>query len=172
MHARAWLIVLAWAIAACAPALDWRESRPEGTGLVVLFPCKPENFERRVEVAGAPVRMRLQSCAAAGSTFALGHFELADPARIGPALEALQAAMAANLGDAAPRRQAWSARGVNAQPEPVSLAAAGKLGDGTAVRAQAVFFAKGLRVYQASVVGARLDDPALETFFSGLKADS
>lgn len=169
MHARACPIALAWALAACAPALDWRESRPEGTDLVVLFPCKPENFERTVEVTGTSVRMRLQSCAAAGSTYAISHFELADPARIAPALEALQTAMAANLDDAAPRRRAWNQRGANAQPEPAHLAVRGKLGDGTAALAQAVFFAKGRRLYQASVVGAKLDDAALDTFFAGLR---
>ena len=169
MHARAWLIVLAWAVAACAPALDWRESRPERADLFALFPCKPEKLERRIEVAGEAVQMRLHSCAAAGSTFALGHFELADPGHLGPALAALQSAMAANLGDTAPLRSAWNLNGASAQPEPVRLAVAGKLPDGSAARAQAVFFVKGRRVVQASVVGERLDEAALDAFFAGLK---
>jgi hypothetical protein len=169
MHARAWLIVLAWAFAACAPALDWRESRPEGADLVALFPCKPEKLERRVEVAGQQVQMRLQTCAAAGHSFALGYFRLEDPGRIGPALAALQASMADNLGAQTPGREAWSLVGANAQPEPVRLALSGRLSDNTAAEARAVFFAKGLTVYQASVVAARLDESALEPFFAGLR---
>jgi hypothetical protein len=49
---------------------------------------------------------------------------------------------------------------------------AGRRPDGAAVRQQAVFFAKGLRVYQASVVGETLSGEAVDTFFAGLKLPS
>jgi hypothetical protein len=169
MHAPAWRIVLAWALVACAPALDWREVRSAGGELVGLLPCKPEAFDRRLEVAAQAVRMRLLSCAASGSTWAIGELELTDPSRAGAVLAALQAAMARNLGDAQPRRMPWSQHGAMALAETVRLRAAGSLGDGNAAQAEAVFFAKGAQVYQASVVGARLDAEAVETFFGALK---
>jgi hypothetical protein len=172
MHARAWLIVLAWALAACAPALDWREVRTAGGGLVGLLPCKPERFERRLEVAGQVVRMRLLSCAAAGATYAIGELELADPSRAATVLEELQAAMARNLGEAAPQRAPWSMRGAVALAPTQRVRASGTLGDGTAVRAEAVFFARGSQAYQASVVAARPDPEAVEAFFAALKLPS
>jgi hypothetical protein len=172
MHARARLIVLAWALAACAPALDWREVRTEGAGLVGWLPCKPERFDRRLEVAGQAVRMRLMSCAAAGATYAIGELELPDPSRAGAVLEALQGAMARNLGEAAPQRAPWSVPGAVALAQMQRVRASGTLGDGTAVRAEAVFFARGTQAYQASVVGAHTEAEAVEAFFGALKLPS
>jgi hypothetical protein len=38
-----------------------------------------------------------------------------------------------------------------------------------AVHQEAAFFARGLRVYQASVISPKIDRDAAETFFAGLK---
>lgn len=172
MHARAGLMVVAWALAACAPALDWRDVRSAGGGLVGLMPCKPERFDRRVEVAEQAVRMRLMSCAAAGGTYAIGELELADPSRAGAVMEALQQAMVRNVGAAEPSRTPWSIRGAVALAQMQRLRVSGALGDGSAVQAEAVFFAHGAQVYQASVVAGRPDAEAVEAFFAALKLPS
>jgi hypothetical protein len=59
-------------------------------------------------------------------------------------------------------------------PHPLAarLSLEGRGTDGAAVHEQAVFFARGLRVYQATVVGPVLDAEAADTFFSGLKLAS
>ena len=50
--------------AACTPTLDWREVRPEASGLVALFPCKPDRHARRA-VAGVCGRLTLLRAAPA-----------------------------------------------------------------------------------------------------------
>jgi hypothetical protein len=45
----------------------------------------------------------------------------------------------------------------------------GRLPDGAPVQEHAVFFTRGLRVYSATVIGAKPALPAVETFFGGLK---
>ena len=54
-------------------------------------------------------------------------------------------------------------------PEALRLAVAGRFPDGAALREEAAFFSRGLRVYQATVVGARPAPQAVESFFSGLR---
>ena len=41
--------------------------------------------------------------------------------------------------------------------------------DGTPLRGQAGFFSRGMRVYQATVIGPRIDADAADTFFTGLR---
>ena len=45
----------------------------------------------------------------------------------------------------------------------------GRLPDGTPVIEHAAFFVQGLMLYQASVIGAKPNPEAVETFFAGLK---
>jgi hypothetical protein len=45
----------------------------------------------------------------------------------------------------------------------------GRFPDGTQVRQELLFFVKGTVVYQATVLGARVDASAVDTFFEGLK---
>jgi hypothetical protein len=54
-------------------------------------------------------------------------------------------------------------------PHAVRFSAEGKGADGTPVREQAGVFARGLQVYQATVVGPRLDPQGTEAFFNGLR---
>ena len=71
---------------ACAPALDWREVRPAGSGITLLFPCKPDSHARQVQLGPHSVRLELHACTAAGTTWALAFADMGDPARVGPAL--------------------------------------------------------------------------------------
>ena len=54
--------VAATSMWACSPSLDWREVRPLDSSVVALFPCKPSGQERRVLMAGQPVRLTLLAC--------------------------------------------------------------------------------------------------------------
>jgi len=59
--------------------------------------------------------------------------------------------------------------GMTPNAEAVRLAATGRLPDGARVQAHIVFFTKGLRVYQGSVVGAQPSAEANEVFLAGFR---
>jgi hypothetical protein len=88
---------------------------------------------------------------------------------VAPALAALRAAAAANLGAAAPQARAWQPPGATPNPEAARLVLDGRMPDGATATAQAAFFARGTVACQATVLGARPPAEAVETFFAGLK---
>ncbi len=164
--------VAAFVLAACTPALDWREVRPVDSEAVALFPCKPQRASRDVMLAGVRVRMHLASCTAQAVTYALGYALLGDPADVNTALNEMRSASAANIGAKTATRSAWSVSGMTPNPLAEKLTMQGHDAQGEAVREEAAFFVKGLRVYQATIVGPKLDKEAVDTFFSGLKLSS
>lgn len=153
----------------CSPALDWREFQPEGSGIVATFPCKPDRHVRTVKLAVQTVRMEMLACAADDTQFALAFFDLDDPAKVATALDELQGLAAGNLG--ASERQARRAQvaGMTPHPEAAQLKLQGRQPDGSTLQEEALFFAKGLRVYQATVLGRTLRPGAAETFLAGLR---
>lgn len=165
-------LALAWLLGACSPTLDWREVRPEGSGVLAMFPCKPTQHARRLSLAGHPVLLNLVACSAGDATWALAFAELDDPARLGPALEALRAATVDNLGAGQAGPQALPLAVPGATPHPASgrVGFSGQRPDGQALQAQVAVFAKGTRAFQATVIGPQLDADGLEAFFSGLQA--
>jgi hypothetical protein len=163
------VVALCAALAACAPALNWREVRPEGSGAQLLFPCRPDVQERRVALAGPPVRLSLQVCTAADLTWALAHADVADPGRVAPALAALLSGAAANLGAAASAFAAQTVPGATPQAASGRSRLSGKLPDGRPVQMQVLVFAHGTRVFQASVVGGVLPDEAVEAYLTSIR---
>jgi hypothetical protein len=155
--------------AACSPALDWREVRPEAAGLVVLLPCRPSSYARSLRLAGQTVTLHLQACSADGLTWALAFADLTDPALVPAALAELQAAAANNLGASGSIALPLDIRGATPNAASRHLQIAGKLPDGKPVREQTAVFSKGTRVFQATVLGPELPTDAVETFFSGLR---
>ena len=156
-------------LAACSPALDWRESLAEGSGLVASFPCRPDRHGRSVALGGTTVQIDMLVCAAAGATYAVSYFDVIDPAGIGPALGALGEAMLSNVQGAGPQLTPLQIPGMTPNAQSLRLAVVGRKPDGSALQAQAAFFTKGLRVYQAAVIGAALTGDAVDPFFAGLK---
>ena len=164
------MLMLVCAATACTPVLDWREVRPEGAGLVTLFPCKPAGYARRVPLAGMTVEMSLSACSAGAVTYAVGYVDIGQPQLVARALDELIAAAARNIG--ATRAQASTplfVEGMTPNPQAGRQAFAGQLSDGLRVEERVAVFVRGTRVYQATVVGARLDVEAVETFFGALR---
>ncbi len=157
------------ALVACSPVLDWRDVRVDGAALTALFPCRPERRARSVPVAGANVRMEMVACTAGGGTFAASFVDLEDPAAVTAVLEAFRAAAVANLGGAAPRQLPFALGGMTPNAASARLVIAGRLPDGTVVQEHAAFFVRGLRVYQASVIGKEPSPDVVEAFMAGLK---
>lgn len=135
----------------------------------VSFPCRPDRFARAVVVAGAGVRMEMLVCEAAGSTFSLGFFDVADPTQVAVSLREIRAAMLTNVRGAAFTSGPAKVIGMTPNLQALRVSGAGQLPDGLAVEVHAAFFARGLRVYQTTLIGARPQAQAIETFFDGLK---
>lgn len=164
------VLALACVVAACTPVLDWREVRPDGAGLVALFPCKPAGHVRRIVLADTPVEMTIYACAAGGATYAVAFADLGQAQLVERGLVALAESAARNIG-AVPSAQVVPASvpGMTPNPRAQRLSLAGQLADGTPVQEQAAVFSRGTRVYQATVVGAHLADEAIDMFFGALR---
>ena len=113
--------------------------------------------------------MRMDACAAGGATFAVSVVDLSDPALAPIAQQELRTVAVANVKGDAPQAMPWRLAGTTPNAETTRISTRGSLPDGTPIIEHAAFFTKGLKVYQASVVGAAPNPEALETFFAGLK---
>lgn len=145
-------------LAACQPALNWREVRPEKSGAVALFPCKPDVEQQ----AG----MGLAHCEAGGLKFALSWADAPDPTQSGAALKAMAQALAAKLGQPLPAAQPLQVAGMTPLPE----AAQHRIAVGSAVTHVAVF-AHGGRVYQVIMAGPQDDTAAWDALIAGLRVE-
>ena len=161
---------LLWSLAACSPPYNWREVRPEGTGLNLLLPCKPDKAQKTVTLGGAPVLLTLMGCDAAGATFAVAAADLGDVALASPALAQWQNLTLANMKAAMPVKSSpLKVQGESVAAPPVLVTARGQRADGSAVIGQAAYFARGSQVFQVVVYADKLLPDVSETFFSSLK---
>lgn len=161
--------LLGLALCACSPALDWRQVQPEGWGLQAAMPCRPDHQQRQLVLAGAPVTLALVVCSAADHTFALASADIADPSRVGPALQALLVAAQANLQAQVLAEGPAPVPGMTPQPGALRRLLAGRMPDGRAVREQVQVFAHGLRVFQATVVGPEAGAAPVAPFLDALQ---
>lgn len=169
----AWPLLAVFSLAGCAPAHDWREVRPEGSGgLVLMLPCRPDTQSREVTLAGRKLKLTLAACSAGGQTWALAFGDVADPAAVGPALDELRVSAARNLGAMPPSTTPLSVPGATPNAGNTRFAIEGKLPDGSAVQEQAAVFTRGTLVFQATAVGPKLPAEAADTFFAGLRFPS
>lgn len=171
-HRAAWVLsfsTMLLGLVACAPSLDWREIKPEDSNAVAMFPCKPTTDARMVALAGARVRMVLVACRAGDVTWALAFADVADPAKVTPALQDLRASNAGNLAGTPSVTGPMRVAGMTPNPQAERVQLQGRLPGGDAVRLESGFFVRGTRVYQATVMGKSLDTEAVTTFFDGLK---
>lgn len=166
------LVLVLLATLGCSPALDWREVRPEGAELLLLFPCKPTSHARQVRLAEHTVRLNLQACSADGATWAVAVADVGDPRRVAPALRELHRAAADNLSVAPGSLQPWPVPGATPQPDSGLAVLRGKTPQGGPVVSRTVFFARGMQVYQATVMGGDPSAQALEQFFGSLRLSS
>jgi len=143
-------------LAACQPTLNWRETRPAGSGAAALFPCKPEVEQRAA--------MGLAQCEAGGLRFALSWADAPDPTQAGAALKAMTQALAAKLGQPLPAARGLQVPGMTPLPEAGQHRLSGPGG----VTRMAVF-AHGGRVYQALMSAAQDDEAAWDSFVAGLR---
>jgi hypothetical protein len=164
--------IVAGLLAGCSPALDWREVRPAGTAVVATLPCKPNASSRTVQLAGHPVRLSMLACKADGTTWALAAADVAEPARVGPALQALRESTRANLQGEVVEAAAVVVRGATPHEAQARVRVGGRKQDGSPASAQFIVFSHGTQVFQAIALGGRWPEPAAETFFESLRVGS
>ncbi|PHM19159.1 MAG: hypothetical protein CK604_13510 [Curvibacter sp. PD_MW3] len=155
-------------LAACSPALNWREVSLDG-GLKALLPCKPDHGSRQMPLAGRAVEMQMVGCEAGGAMFAVAHVKLGGVSEVAPAQASWQAAMLANMQASTPQLEAYSLKGAGVAPTPVRLSAQGRRSDGHAVVVQGVWFAKGEDLYHAVIYADKVGSDMAEPFFSGFE---
>ena len=180
-------------LAACNPAMNWRETRIKDTALVAMLPCKPDAGARVVPLGGRNVSLHMTGCDAGGATFAVAH-AIIDQASAAPAVLAQwRTATLANMGAVSSRDVPLGARfsstssgtsngassgtssgGGVGTPSAGSTAlmlvtAQGRRKDGSAVAMQGAWFAKDAQVFHAVVYAERISPEVTEAFFSGLR---
>jgi len=166
---RCWLVVASAALAACSPALDWREVRPDGGVLTAWLPCKPQRRVREIDLAGGRVSMEMLGCRAQGSTWGLTSADVGDTARVEPALAALRTARAANLGGEETSATPSAVPAGPASRPALALRVAGRNAAGEAVVERSLLFAAGTRVFHVAVIGIEPSAEALDSFFGQLR---
>lgn len=141
-------------LAACAPDLNWRDVRAEGTPVVLSLPCKPVEQRRTALLAGRSVALQLRVCDAGGVTWAWLWADVADPAAVGPALTALVTGAHANVGAPVLPLEAFTVPGATPRPEGGQARLVGQLPDGRTVAEHLLVFAVGTQVHQVTALAA------------------
>jgi len=162
-------LLLALAAAACTPTFNWREIRVEDTPLRAMLPCKPDKASRKVPMGGTDVELDVLGCETGGATFAVLHADLQDPLRADEVLVQWNRATLANLHGTVTSSQPFSPRGATPLPGAQRISAAGRRQDGSAVRGEAAYFARGSQVFQAVVYASEPRPEWLQPFFDGLR---
>lgn len=168
-------VTAALLVGGCSPALNWRNVPLPDAAITITLPCKPDQATRQVELAGSSVELAMVGCDADGATFAVSHAALNDPALVGAALTHWRSAVLANLGPgaaAAAVNAPYTPQGVLPVPQSLRTTVQGQRGDGSAVTAQGVWFARAVgpqvRLYHAVVYTAKPRPEVADQFFSGL----
>lgn len=157
------------ALLACSPTLDWREVRPAGTRLQVMFPCKVVIQERRVQLAGQAVDLSLRACSADNATWGLAHADVIDPRQLRAAMNELLAAAVRNIGAASPQIRPLQVPGATPHEASVHARLSGRRPDGKAVEMAIALFADGTRVFQATWLAAGATGDGAASFFASLR---
>ena len=159
------------ALAACSPAFNWREVRPDNTRLKLLLPCKPDKAEKVVPLGGQATTLAMLGCDAGGATFAVAVADLGDASKAASALALWQSLTLANMKAVPGTSQSLPLKipGASTEPHVSRVLAQGQRADGTAVNGQAAYFAQGSQVFQVVMYAPRIAPEVAETFFSSLK---
>lgn len=164
-------------LAACNPAMNWRETRFKDTALVAMLPCKPDQGARVVPLGGRNVSLHMAGCDAGGATFAVAYANLDGPGTAPAVLAQWRTATLANMGAVSSREvplggtpsATSGGTGSAASTGLLLVTAQGQRKDGSAVAMQGAWFAKDAQVFHAVVYAERISPEVTEAFFSGLR---
>lgn len=171
------LLLALLAATGCSPTFNWRNVQLDSRAgpLAALLPCKPDRAERPVSLdGGASVPLSVVGCTAGGVTFTLAHLPVAPGTEAAAALLQWRAANAARLGAVEAQLDAsFSPVGALALPAAGMATIEARDAAGQPVRQRAAWFARagsgGVELFQAALLGGKIDPVAVETFFSSLR---
>ena len=160
-------------LAACSPAYNWREVRPDNTRLSLLLPCKPDKAQKVVPLGGRATTLSMLGCDAAGATFAVAVADVGDAGTAALVLEQWQSLTLANMKAVPATREVLPLKilGLPAGASVSRVAARGQRIDGSAVAGQAAYFAQGSQVFQVVMYAPKITPEAADTYFSSLKLE-
>lgn len=154
-----WLTGLLVMLSGCSPPFNWRESRPEAQGFVVLMPARTAQMSREIDLDGVRVTMIMTGARVESSLFTVGMVELAQDAisERDRVLGAMRAGMLRNLAASTTAERAVElpvidASGRTLAHTPALRLEAQGLAGGERVRMVALFVARGNRLWQAVAI--------------------
>lgn len=156
-------------VAACSPALDWRDVRPPGNPLSAQFPCRPSTTARSVRIDGPPRALTMLSCQTASATWAVAWIGEVDAATVRPLLVRWRELSVDNIAGRPGPPAAFTPPGARPDVAAVRLQSEGRRPDGQAMTQVLAFFVAGTTVYQATVLGERLESAAIEQFLGEIR---
>ena len=158
-----WMIVIL-SLAGCTPRFDWREMRHPDFGYLALFPAKPVQATRNLNLAGKVYPLTLQAARVDDALFAVGVIPAVLPAEQAAVLATLEQSALQNMQGQIIQREV-NAAGV------ITLHAAGKINTSQAATLHARFGVVRDQVYEVLFVGplGELLNEASETFISGFQ---
>jgi hypothetical protein len=161
-------------LAACSPTFNWREAHwAQDTALKVMLPCKPDQGSRPMRVADQALTLYMMGCEAGGALFAVAVVDVRDTPHAIEVQRQWQQALLDNMHAVitsdSPKQKTFVFPGASEQPQPVRIQVQGKRQDGRELNAQALWFARGGRLYHAALYADTLDVDVVQTFFEGLR---
>ena len=158
------------ALAACIPALNWREGPVAATGLHAAFPCKPDKAERKSEfLPGRAVVVHAHGCSAGDASFAVLYADFGQAGEMPQALAQWKQASLAAARAKAEGEQPFQPKGALALPQSVLVRSTTQRPDGTFLHSHAAYFAHGTTAFQAVVYAPAIKPELSEPFFTGLR---
>jgi hypothetical protein len=148
------LIALSGLFCACSPTLNWRDV-DVGPQTRAQFPCKPEHAERTLVLGGLPTRAAMWVCDAGGLSWSATVLDVGDPARVGTVLRESRLSLASRLHGSEESVRPVQIAGMTPNAEASRVVIVGKPGEGLPARAEAVFVARGLQVFQFVAMAQR-----------------
>lgn len=138
-------------LAACSPALDWREVRAPDGSFSVLMPQKPGKSERALATPAGPVTMRMLAARVGDSVFGVGVADFATPPDAA-LKDGLRDALVRNLNGRLVSDKPV-ANGAAAGREIVVVGSSGAGAGAVTVHLRARLLCAGQRYYQVAAVG-------------------
>jgi hypothetical protein len=158
-------------LAACSPALNWREVRFDDNPVRVMLPCKPDRAERTVTLGEAGATLRMMGCEAQGWSFTWSRLDLPSPGQASTAtvMRAWQGASLQALGAdpvLAGKALAQPVKGARADWSPIRLSASAG-----GHHAHWVWWLHAGQAYQLAIYAPRQPAPeaVLQTLLEGIQ---
>jgi hypothetical protein len=152
-RSRLLLLFLALAASACTPTLDWREVNVADTPLRLMLPCRAQQQERTIVLAGQSVRWRLLVCSAGSHTFGVGWGDLGNPLVVGPALAELLVASGTHVSASTDAAKPLLVPGATPHAGSQQVLLLGRRADGQPAQMELALFTFGTTVFQVTVLG-------------------